>query len=145
MNRKWAALGGTLVVAVLTAGFSFAGDDEDSPLHKLMEKVNANHTTILKGVRNAASYAKSQENVSKAAAELVKLAKEAKGLGEAPAKAQNKPIADWIKLADATVAEATKFSTLASKKETSQSQAKDAYKAVSKSCTACHTEFRVDE
>jgi cytochrome c556 len=146
MIRKWSALGGTVTaVALLAAGFSIAAEDEHSPLHGVMEKVQSNNTAIIKGVRNAVSYKKSQADVAKSAEELVKLGKEAKPLGEGPAKAQNKTVEDWTKLSDEFIKKAEEFSSLVAKKETTQAEAKTGYRAVSKSCTACHEVFRVDE
>ena len=62
MIRKWVALSVTLTAVLLAAaGLSVA--DEDSPLHKVMEKVQASNAVVLKGVRNAAAYKKSQADV----------------------------------------------------------------------------------
>jgi cytochrome c556 len=145
MNRKWSVLGGTVAaVTLLTAGLP-AAQDEDSPLHKIMEKVQANNSTIIKGVRSAVQYKKAQADVAKSAEDLVKLGKEAKPLGDGPVKAQKKTIEEWNKLMDAFVKEAEGFSTKVSNSATTQAQAKDAYKAVSKSCTACHEVFRIIE
>jgi cytochrome c556 len=145
MNRKWVALGATLTAALLAvAGISVA-QDEDSPLHKTMEKVQASNTAIVKGVRNAAAYKKSQADVVKASEALVKLAKEAQDLGEGPAKAQKKTVEEWKKLNAAWITESEKFAKLVAESGTDQPKAKDAYKAVSKTCTACHDVFRVDE
>jgi cytochrome c556 len=146
MLRKWSVLGGTVAaIALLAAGLSLAADDDDSPLHKVMEKVQATNVTIIKNVRTAVQYKKGQSDVAKAAEELVKLGKEAKPLGDGPAKAQNKSIEDWNKLSDAFIKEAEQFSALVAKSDTEQAKAKDAYKSVSRSCTACHEVFRVDE
>lgn len=144
MIRKWVALGVTMTAALLAAaGFSVA--DEDSPLHKVMEKVQASNAVVLKGVRNAAAYKKSQADVVKAADDLIKLAKESEALGEGPCKDQNKQLAEWKQLNDAWVAESEKFHKLVSDANTDQRAAKDAYKAVSKSCTNCHDVFRIEE
>ena len=90
MTRKLS----TLAVATALAAFGFTalagqdfGKDDASPLHKLMEKVQVQNATILKGVRNPVQFKKSQEDVVKAAEELGKLGKEAKDFTE-PAKAQ---------------------------------------------------------
>lgn len=145
MNRKWVALGATLTAALLVAGGFSVAADEDSPLHAVMEKVQASNAVVLKGVRNAAAYKKSQADVVKAADALVKLAKESGTLGEGPAKAQNKDVAEWKKLNDAWLAETEKFAKLVTDPATDQASAKTAYRAVSKSCTTCHDVFRVDE
>lgn len=145
MNRKWSVLGGTVAVVALLAATLPAADDDESPLHKIMEKVQASNSTIVKGVRTAVSYKKAQSDVARASEEMVKLAKDAKPLGDGPAKAQKKPVEDWNKLADDFVKQAQDFSVLAAKADTTQVQAKDGYKAVQKSCTACHEVFRVEE
>ena len=44
------------LLANLATGFSVA--DEDSPLHKLMEKVQAKHSVILKAVRSPINFKK---------------------------------------------------------------------------------------
>jgi cytochrome c556 len=145
MNRKWSVLGGAAgAVALLAASFA-AAQDEDSPLHKIMEKVQANNATIIKGVRTAVSYKKAQSDVAKSAQELVKLGKEAKPLGEGPAKAQKKSVDEWNQLIDAFIKQAEDFAALTAKSDTPQPKAKEAYKAVTKSCTACHDVFRVEE
>jgi cytochrome c556 len=147
MNRKWLALGVSALTAVaLSAGLSLAADDDEgSPLHKIMEQVQKENAAIVKGVRNAVSYKKSQADVQKSAETLVKLLKDSRSLGEGPAKAQNKSVAEWEKLTDACVKETTTFAALVAKADTTQTQAKDTFKAVSKSCTTCHEVFRVDE
>ena len=78
MQRKWLILGVTMVsVAVLTAGLSLADEDE-GPLHKLMEKVNAKSTAIKKAVRTPVAFKKAQDKdeIVKNGEELLKLAKE---------------------------------------------------------------------
>jgi cytochrome c556 len=147
MKRKWLALGVTALTALaLSAGLSLAADDDEgTPLGKIMEKVQKDNATIVKGVRNAVSYKKSQPDVQKAAESLVKLLKESRSLGAEPAKQQNKTVAEWEKLTDDCVKETAAFAALVAKADTTQTQAKDTFKAVSKSCTACHEVFRVDE
>jgi cytochrome c556 len=146
MNRKWIALGASVSLALfVSAGLAWAADDEGSPLHKIMEKVQKENSSVIRGVRNAAMYKKSQEDVAKSGAELVKLGKESRPLGKETVEAQKKTIEEWNKLMDDYIKEAETFTALVQKKETTQVQAKDAYKAVSKSCSACHDVFRVDE
>ena len=66
MLRKWTILGVTMAaVTVLATGFSMA-QDEDSPLHKLMEEVNKKNLAITKGVRTAVAFKKSQKVVAEA-------------------------------------------------------------------------------
>jgi cytochrome c556 len=148
MNRKWVALTVTLVSAALfVTGISIAADDEDSPLHKIMEKVQAKNTAITKGVRNPSFYAKSQKAVSSAAEDLVKLGKEAKPYNEVAKKKKEvaDPVAKWEGFMDDFVKEADTFAKLVAKPGTKQPEAKEGYKAVSKSCNACHEVFRPEE
>ncbi len=59
MHRKWMILGVTMVsVAVLTTGLSLAADEDEGPLHKLMEQVNAKSTAIKKAVRTPVAFKK---------------------------------------------------------------------------------------
>lgn len=143
MNRKCAALCGTLAVVLFATGFSLA-QDEDTPLHKLMEKVQKNNSTILKYVnaKRETSTTPKRADVVTASAELHKLAKEARGLGEGPAKDQKKTVAEWEKLSDSFIKESDDFAKVLAKPATTKPEAKDAFRKVSKSCTDCHDVFR---
>lgn len=58
MLRKWMVLAAMMVsVSVLAAGLSMADDDE-SPVHKLMEKVGTKSNAIKKAIRTAPAYKK---------------------------------------------------------------------------------------
>ena len=73
MLRKWTILGLTMAsVTALATGFAMA-QDEDSPLHKLMEQVNAKTLAITKAVRTPVSYKKSLKVVADSATELLAL------------------------------------------------------------------------
>ena len=105
MPRKWMFLAAAMIsVSVLTVGVAGA-DDEDSPLHKLMERVNAKNLAITKGVRTAVAFKKAQTDVVAAAEELTKLAKEARELGkDTVKKAKDVPnAADQVERADGSV------------------------------------------
>lgn len=143
MSRKWSTLAVATAVASLFCGMTWAADDE-SPLAKLMEKVQAKNIVISKGTRTSVAYKKAQKEVSDAAAELAKLGKEARE-DTGPAKTQKKPQGDWVKLMDDFIAKAEDLSKLTAKSSTDQAAAKTAYRAMSASCTSCHNEFRVDE
>jgi len=150
MNRKWAMLGVTMVAAVLTAGLSVAQDEpKASELHGIMEQVQKNNATIIRGVRNAVFYKRSKEDVSKASKELVELLKKAKPLTETIKDTKldggKDTIQAWNETMDACIKEATNFSEITTKEATTSDQAKDAYKAVSKTCTACHEVFRIED
>ncbi len=140
MSMVTALMMGSGLVASATRG----GADDDSPLHMLMEKVQSNNATVLKGVRTAANFKKSQADVVTSAKELSKLAKEARKFTE-PATDQKQPQAKWEELTDAMIKESDKFVELAAKTDAVQVDVKNAYKSVQKSCTDCHDVFRVEE
>lgn len=140
-----ALLAASLATAVLGTGLAaLAASDDDSPLHKLMEKVQANNATILKSVRTAVNYKKSQADVETSAKELVKLAKDARVFTE-PATAQKLPQSKWEELCDEMMKEAEKFAELAANKDSTHTEAKSGYRNVQKACTNCHDVFRVEE
>jgi cytochrome c556 len=139
------ALSAGLIVSV--AGIGFALDDEESPLEKVMEKVNKASNAIKKGTRNPVTYKKSSKDVAKQSKELLKLAKESKPLKEALGKAKNEanPQKKWDELMDAFIASSETLSKTAAKDEPSYDDTKKAFGAVSKTCSECHQVFRVDE
>ena len=152
MIRKWTvfALSAGLLLAIAGAGFGLADDDEESPLGKVMEKVNKQSNAIKKATRNLVSYRKSHKDVAKSSKELIKLAKEAKPLKDALAKAKNEanPQKKWDELMDSFIATSEKLSDVAGKSGADAAglaDTKKAFSAVSKSCSECHTVFRVDE
>lgn len=130
-------------VAVVLTGFSMAADDE-SPMAKLMEKVNQKNLAITKGVRTAVAYKKDQKKVAEAAAELVTLGKEAKKDTES-AKKQKKSQAEWEKLMEEYIVKSQELADAAGKPSTTQAQAKAAHQAVKATCTNCHNVFRVED
>jgi len=147
MQRKWMILATALVsVFSLTVGLSLA-DDEDSPLHKLMEQVNAKNLVITKGVRTPVVFKKAQKEVVESAEELTKLAKQAKEIKDAVKKAKDVPNADgkWNELMDVFASTSDALAKVAAKSTATQEQAKTAHAAVKKACTECHNVFRVDE
>lgn len=149
MLRKWMILAATMLsVSVLAAGISLA-DDEESPLHKLMEKVNAKSNAIKKAYRTPVAFKKAQaaKEITTNAEELLKLAKESKELakdGAKKAKGVKDPEKKWVELSDVFISKAEKFVEEAGK-ATTKDQLKAAYNGVNQSCTECHTVFRTDE
>jgi cytochrome c556 len=147
MQRKWTVLAAAVVsVTVIAVGLAMA-QDEDSPLHKIMEEVNKNNLIITKGVRNAVSFKKEQQKVVTSAKELVTLAKKAREreYGEKAAQKQKKTYEDWTRMIDAFTTKADMLVTVASKSGATQAAAKKAFTAVKAACTNCHNDFRVDE
>jgi cytochrome c556 len=148
MLRKWMILAAAIIsVTALTVGIAGA-DDEDSPLHKIMEQVNAKNLAITKGVRTPVAFKKSQQDVVASAEELAKLSKEAKAYGkDYLKKAKDVPHADvkWNELMDSFTSSSEKLAKVAAKSDATQTQAKDAHVAVKKACTECHNVFRIEE
>jgi cytochrome c556 len=151
MNRKWLAFplsAGILIVLGIAAGPGLLrADDDESPLGKIMEKVQKHNLTITKAVRNKVNFAKSRKDVEKSAKELVKLAKEAKPLkdGINKAKGVTDPQKKWDEYMDEFVKTSEKLGEVAGKSDADHQVTKDAFKAVTNSCAACHKDFRVEE
>ena len=132
--------------ALVAPSFSRAADDE-SPLEKIMEKVNKHNSVIQKGVRNKVAFAKAQKDVETSAKELVKLAKEAKDIKDAAKKAKEvtNPEKKWDDYIDELVKTSEELGKVAGKKGATFQDAKDAFAKVKNVCTDCHKDFRVDE
>jgi len=151
MNRKWLAFplsAGVLIVLGIMAGPGISrADDDESPLGKLMEKVNKHNSTISKAVRNKVNFTKSRKDVEKSAKELAKLGKEAKPMKDAfkKAKAVTDPQKKWDEYMDDFVMSSEKLGAIAGKADADHQTTKDAFKAVTNACAACHKDFRVDE
>ena len=145
MKRKWIALAVTFASsAMLVAGIAIA-DDKESPLAKVMEKVQAKHTGIIKAYRTPVAWKKAQKDVVAAAEDMIKLAKDAKPLGGDVIKEKKKTQKDWDEKMDAFMKEAEDFAKTAGKADLSNADAKKAYMKVSATCTNCHNDYRSDE
>jgi len=141
--RKFAVTAATLLgVTLAVAGLSIA--DGESPLEKQMEQINAKSTAIRKATKTVATWKKDGKNVSKDAEEIAKLGKEAKA-DKGPSEKQNKKYEEWTKLMDDMVKSADELVVVAKKSDTTQAQAKDAFTGLTKTCSACHAVFRVDD
>ncbi len=147
MLRKWMvfALSAAFLVAIAGVGFSLA--DDDSPLEKVMEKVQKHNNAIKKATRTAVAYKKAHKEVAKHAKELVKLAKESKPMKEAIGKAKNEanPQKKWDELMDAFIAKSESLSESAGKGSPELDDVKKHFSAVAKTCADCHKVFRVDD
>ncbi len=149
MRRKclaFALSAGMLLMIGLVAGLSRADDDE-TPLGKIMEKVNKANTLVKNGTRNKINFAKKQKDVEKGAKELIKLAKEAKEIKDAVKKAKDvaAPQKRWDKLIAEFIKTSEELRDVAAKSDATYQDAKDKYTALSKVCADCHKDFRVDE
>jgi cytochrome c556 len=156
MLRKWTTLVASMAAITLLAT-SLSVADEDSPLHKLMEKVNSTNLAITKACRTSVNFKKGQKDVVKNAQELAKLAKTARAEEYskdpvAKAKASSDPVAkakgtpdNWTKIMDDFAKAAENLAEVAEKPSTTNVEAKAAHTAVKKTCTECHAIFRVEE
>jgi cytochrome c556 len=154
MSRKWIgfAATGALVAACITGnGLSRAQDQEkkekETPLGKIMEKVQKHNIAITKGTRNAAAFKKNQKDVEKSAADLVKLAKESKPIKEGymkNAKDERSPEKKWDEIMDAFAKTSKELADATAKSGATQKEAKDLFQNVKKTCSDCHTVFRVE-
>ena len=144
MLRKWIILATVATAVALTATGATFADDENSPLHKLMEKVGSKSNAIKKATRTPVAYKKDHEAIVKHADELIELGKQAREMKEAVEK-QKKPMAEWQKLNDDFIKKSTEFKEFVEKSGTTkndQEAAKKSYTFVAASCTACHEAFK---
>ncbi len=147
MPRKWMVLTAIAVaVTGLTVGIPVAAD-EDSPLHKLMEKVQSSNGAITKGVRNEANFKKSQKAVVTAAEKLVELGKQAHDMKDPAKKAKDVPdaVSKWDALMDAMIVSSENLAKVAGKSSATFDEAKKAHVAVKNSCSECHKVFRKED
>jgi cytochrome c556 len=156
VNRKWicfAAATALVAACGLVSGLSRAQDqgekhkEKETPLGKIMKKVQKHNISITKATRNVASFKKNQKDVEKAATELAKLAKEAKPFKDALKNARNEtdPEKKWDEIMDAFAKQSQELADAAAKDGTTQKQVKDQFQRVKKTCSDCHTVFRVEE
>jgi cytochrome c556 len=151
MNRKcfvFALSAGVLLgIGVLVGPGLLKADDDETPLGKVMEKVNKADAALRKNTRNNIAFTKGQKDVVKDAKELVKLAKEAKDLKDVAKKAKEvaNPEKKWDEYIDQLVKSSEDLEKVAGKKGATFQDAKDAYAKVKTACADCHKDFRVDE
>jgi cytochrome c556 len=156
MNRKWigfAAAAALVAASSLASGLSRAQDQEkhkeqETPLGRIMEKVQKHNIAITKATRNVAAFKKNQKEVEKSSAELVKLAKQGKQFKEAylkNAKDESNPQQKWDEIMDAFAKTSLDLAVVAAKNGATQKEAKDLFQTVKKTCSDCHTVFRVEK
>lgn len=131
-----------LGVALGVAGLSLAADE--SPLEKSMTVIQAKTNAIRKATRTPQAWKKDQKSVVASAEEISKQAKEARK-EKGPAEKQKKTHDEWTKLMDDMIKSSDEVAALAKKSDTTQPQAKNAFTSLNKTCTACHSVFRVDD
>jgi len=156
MNRKWigfAAAAALVAATGLASGLSRAQDQEkhkeqETPLGRIMEKVQKHNIAITKATRNVAAFKKNQKEVEKSSTELAKLAKEGKQYKEAylkNAKDESNPLQKWDEIMDAFAKTSKELAVVAAKDGATQKQAKELFTKVKATCSDCHTVFRVEK
>ena len=154
MSRPVTLLAATLASALLLA-VGAASADEDSPLHKIMEKVAAKNTALRKNTRTAIAFKKGQKDVVEGAEELVKLAKEAREIKDASTKEPQKgtdaakvakpPYQHWTELNDEWIKAIEELAKAAGKADVKHDEIKASYTTLSKSCATCHAAFKSED
>lgn len=146
MKSKWTFLLATTFGAALaiSSAYALTTDDDDSPLAKLMEKVNKSHNFIKNAVKTPAAYKKADpKKLLEEAENQLKWAKESRDFTE-PAKTQKKTQKEWTDATDHWIKETTEYIEVLKAGNKSQAELKKALVPVTKSCTDCHAIFRVD-
>ncbi len=144
-SRKGSVLALTALAVTLCAGLSLAvARDDDSKLHKAMEKVNKHNGTITKNIRAAAAFKKNQKEVVDAAKGQAKIGKEFREEA-VPTKDGKEDKKMWTELMDSFVKESESFAETAEKSDAKQADVKEAYKKVTAACSACHGKFKPEE
>jgi cytochrome c556 len=145
MSRKWTILAAVMTAVVVTASGLTLAQDEDSPIHKIMEQVNSKSNAVKKVVRTAVAYKTGRKDIDKNAKSLIELAKKAREIKE-PSEKQKRSFDEWQKLMDDFIKKTEEFKDLVAKPTTNQALAKKEFNgSVGAACTACHKVFRVDE
>ncbi len=134
------------ILALVGPSLSWADDDE-SPLEKIMEKVQKHNSTIQKGVRSKPNFAKAQKDVVKSAKELITLAKDAKKIKDAVKKAKDvaDPEKKWDTYMDDFIKTCEELEKVAGKSDATFEDAKEAFKKVTSACADCHNDFRKEK
>ena len=136
-----------LGIGVLVApSFSRAADDE-SPLEKIMEKVNKHNSVIQKGVRNKVAFAKAQKDVETAPKNSSSSPRKPRTSKTPPRRPRKSPTPKRSGTNTSTSSSRPReeLGKVAGKKDATFQDAKDAFTKVKNVCTDCHKDFRVDE
>jgi cytochrome c556 len=128
-----------LVALVLATG---ARGGDDSPIQRIMGQINTRNQAIGKALRAPdALEAAGRRGLSTGAAALVRLGKEARALTE-PAKERKRSQQAWIEKLDDFLRASDGFAGVIANPASSRRQASEAYRALQKTCTNCHSAFR---
>jgi cytochrome c556 len=142
VSRKLIVL--TLVswaIALLNVAPSPAQEDEETPLAKIMKKVDARTKAIREATSTVAKYKKAGKgkDIIPTARELLKLGKEIRPFKE-PSQKMKKPYEKWTDLSDRYSAAAEELIQAAEKGDLVASRR--AWASLNNSCTNCHGAFR---
>ena len=135
-----------IAIATLTLGL-FAGislADDESPLEKLMEKIQNKTNAMRKVTRNAAEYKKGAESIANDTKDVIKWAKESRDFKE-PAEKEKKPQAEWEKLTDEMIKATEELAKICADSKSTPAQAKEAFTTYTKTCSACHNVFKKED
>lgn len=147
LSRKGFVLASTTLATMMmgVAGISMAmADDDETKVHKAMEAVQAKNSFVVKNIRTAVAFKKSQKEVVEAAKALAQLGKDVRD--ETVLDKNNKENKKlWVELIDSYVKESEAFAEIAAKDGADQPTVKKAFGAVGATCAACHKDFRPDE
>jgi hypothetical protein len=146
MPRKFGFLAATMLgVALTVTGLSMANPTPfEGPVEKQMESINKNHVAIKKATKTVASWKKDGPATAKNAAEIVKLANEAKK-EKGPSEKVKKPHEEWAKLMDDLIKSAEAYEKVAKKPDATHPQAKEAVANINKTCLPCHTIYKDED
>jgi cytochrome c556 len=144
-SRKLSILALTALVTGLgSAGYSLASADDETPLHKAMEGVQAKNAFIVKNLKTPALFKKNQKEIADSAKALSTLGKSVRDDTEA-VKKEKKTQKEWTDLMDAYIKESDAFATAVSAGDAAQPAAKEKFKSVTATCAACHAVFRKED
>ncbi|MEJ7638186.1 MAG: hypothetical protein WKF75_09490, partial [Singulisphaera sp.] len=142
-NRKGSILAlTTLAVGLGFAGLGLAAADDESPLHKAMEGVQAKNAFILKNLKTAAVFKKNQKEIAQSATALATRARAC----ATPRSHQEKKKARALDQVHGRLRQGVRDLRRGRRQEeTTQADAKTKFKVVTATCTACHKEFRPED
>jgi cytochrome c556 len=139
MLRRWVVLAVVAsCVASLAASVSIAGD-KNSPLAKIMKKIDAESKKIRDATSAAPKFKKAQKEVAASAEQLTKLGKQTREFKE-PAEQQKKPFEKWTGFTDQYLTASQEIAKASAKGDLAA--AKKGWTNLNNSCSNCHGAFR---
>ncbi len=132
-----------LPAVLLAAGLAHgARGGDDSPILKIMERVQTRNRAIGKGLRIPSELeAAGRKGLAADAASQVQLGKEARTL-TGPARERKKSQQEWTRTVDDFLGASEEFARIMDDPGSSRTRATQAYQKLQKTCTNCHIAFR---